>query len=603
MRDSSTVPQTGPRGASAHRPLRGDPSTIGTSNAVLAVAIGFGTTVWQHMALAPTSGASGHLPYLVIDAMLAVPVAALAIWLVTAVRRRLSPGHHPEPGTDARRALTGAVAVGLAYAALCVPLAMVQHLAHLVLGPAGHDHGAGAPATAGVAGLIGYGVVQALQSQAAILVLALGAAAAVRTRPRRIWRRVVRPMLRPAGRMGLTITVVAGSLAGAVVAASPANAGGSCSGATTRTFNVVAIDVDIVVNRFGDHDPYGYMYVLADREDEVRAQEAALRAASSLPVTDPNAAKVSIGLAQDPIQPLVLRARLGECVVINLHEQAAECPTLGPQRQPRARPARWDPVGVHRHGGRVVRRGRRPGRPAGRCQLARHGGGAGRDQAVPVLPRPDDGRGGQGLPQRRQLVPTDLARTLRRARRRAVGRPVVRPRHRRGEDQRHQLEQLGGHGQAEQRPDLPRVHDHLPRDRRRELQPAPAPAGERRGRPRRRSGAVRPPATDDRHRGDQPDHTHRRWGWDERLPSGQPGAELPQRVVLPSAAAACGAGSRPRSDTRQRVARPTAPTRSATRRHRYRGPTWASRPRPGSCTPASNNCTCTTCTAAGPDGG
>ena len=121
--------------------------------------------------------------------MLAVPVAAVAIWFVAAARRRLRPGLHPEPETDARSALTGAVAVGLAYAALCVPLAMVQHLAHLVLGPTGHDHGAGAPATAGVAGLVGYGVIQALQSQAAILVLALGAAAAVRARPRRIWRR------------------------------------------------------------------------------------------------------------------------------------------------------------------------------------------------------------------------------------------------------------------------------------------------------------------------------------------------------------------------------------------------------------------------------
>jgi hypothetical protein len=99
-------------------------------------------------------------------------------------------------------------------------------------------------------------------------------------------------------------------------------------------FQVNAINVDIVVNRTGDHDPYGFMYVLAANEAAVRAQESALIAASSLPIDDPTAAKVSNGLGQDPIQPLVLRARLGECVVMNLTNKLTTPPRSGANGNP-----------------------------------------------------------------------------------------------------------------------------------------------------------------------------------------------------------------------------------------------------------------------------
>ncbi|MPZ87496.1 MAG: multicopper oxidase domain-containing protein [Nitriliruptorales bacterium] len=79
------------------------------------------------------------------------------------------------------------------------------------------------------------------------------------------------------------------------------------STAPVVSYNVSAIDVTITLNRFGDHDPLGRMFVLDGNIDAVRAQETA-----ALPD------RVSVGLRDDPIQPLVIRANLGDCVQINL---------------------------------------------------------------------------------------------------------------------------------------------------------------------------------------------------------------------------------------------------------------------------------------------
>jgi hypothetical protein len=80
----------------------------------------------------------------------------------------------------------------------------------------------------------------------------------------------------------------------------------SSQNGTVREFNVSAIDVDITLNRFGDHDPGGKMFVLDENIPAVRQQEAK-------PLPD----RVSIGLRDDPIQPLVIRSNIGDKVVIN----------------------------------------------------------------------------------------------------------------------------------------------------------------------------------------------------------------------------------------------------------------------------------------------
>ncbi|MGH3680217.1 MAG: hypothetical protein ACRDT2_08195 [Natronosporangium sp.] len=117
---------------------------------------------------------------------------------------------------------------------------------------------------------------------------------------------------------------------------------GSCATAPQRVFNVSAIDVEITINRHGDNDPYGYMYVLDHNLTALRTEEAQQRTASATAddlannvlwpervANDPNARLVSNGLRKDLIQPLVLRARLGECVVINLTNRIERRPVSG----------------------------------------------------------------------------------------------------------------------------------------------------------------------------------------------------------------------------------------------------------------------------------
>lgn len=95
----------------------------------------------------------------------------------------------------------------------------------------------------------------------------------------------------------------------AAVAAPSATAAGCLdSGAVDRTFDVTALDVNIPINRFGDHDPKGKMYALTERLDEIAAEA--------------RSQSVSVGLRDDPIQPLVIRANEGDCVEIHFTNQA-----------------------------------------------------------------------------------------------------------------------------------------------------------------------------------------------------------------------------------------------------------------------------------------
>lgn len=82
------------------------------------------------------------------------------------------------------------------------------------------------------------------------------------------------------------------------------------TGGPFRDYDVSAITVEMTLNRFGNHDPAAFMYVLDQNIAAVASQEAT--------------GQVSAGLRKDPIQPLVLRATLGECVRINFTNQLAD---------------------------------------------------------------------------------------------------------------------------------------------------------------------------------------------------------------------------------------------------------------------------------------
>ncbi len=77
----------------------------------------------------------------------------------------------------------------------------------------------------------------------------------------------------------------------------------------TKTFNISSVNVRITINRFGDNIPDGFMYVLDENITAMREEEA-----RRMP---------SLGLRDDLIQPLVIRANVGDMVVINFTNRLA----------------------------------------------------------------------------------------------------------------------------------------------------------------------------------------------------------------------------------------------------------------------------------------
>ena len=87
-------------------------------------------------------------------------------------------------------------------------------------------------------------------------------------------------------------------------------------GGAVKEYNVSAIDVTMTLNRWGDHVRNAHMYALDANIPAIRAFETALRDDRPLP-EGPGVARVAFGLRKDPIQPLVIRANLGDCLRVN----------------------------------------------------------------------------------------------------------------------------------------------------------------------------------------------------------------------------------------------------------------------------------------------
>lgn len=101
-----------------------------------------------------------------------------------------------------------------------------------------------------------------------------------------------------------------------------------------REYHVSAIDVKMVLNRFGDRDDDAFMYVGAKRQSELDKKIQAIQDWQNQPGCtrwdQPGGHKpcVSTGLRDDLVQPLVLRANLGQCLVIHFTNQ------LDPNKKP-----------------------------------------------------------------------------------------------------------------------------------------------------------------------------------------------------------------------------------------------------------------------------
>jgi hypothetical protein len=95
--------------------------------------------------------------------------------------------------------------------------------------------------------------------------------------------------------------------------------GGRCpAGAPVRKYDISAINAEITLNQWLDFYP-GYMYVLTENLDKVRAEEAKNKEAREKEGYDPGA--VIQGLQNQWIQPLVIRANQGDCVKLTLRNQ------------------------------------------------------------------------------------------------------------------------------------------------------------------------------------------------------------------------------------------------------------------------------------------
>ena len=94
-------------------------------------------------------------------------------------------------------------------------------------------------------------------------------------------------------------------------------------GGPVKEYDVHAIDVTITLNRFGDHITGGFMYALEANIPEIRAFEAAIEADRSA-ADGLGVARVSHGLRKDPIQPMVIRANLGDCLRIHFTNDLAD---------------------------------------------------------------------------------------------------------------------------------------------------------------------------------------------------------------------------------------------------------------------------------------
>jgi FtsP/CotA-like multicopper oxidase with cupredoxin domain len=289
---------------------------------VFALALAYGGGFWQTFLHSISGAREANEPGLMVhwlrDATLSLPLVFAAVWVGVLVARRLIERNHGERSPVISAAVLAATVAWVT----SIVLGLASPLHNGLFG--GH-HG---PDTfylvhAGRDALLGLAVNLPLA--------AIVSAAMLRTKPWAAplvdaWRRPRTSGQRLALQGALALVIVAPvaifAQSGAQVATAGSSPGTPCpAGAPVKTFDIAAIDVDITLNRFGDHDPSGKMYVgvVHDAGDpgKLDAKIAKVREAES-------SRYVSLGLKEnDPIQSLVIRANLGDCVDINFTNKAS----------------------------------------------------------------------------------------------------------------------------------------------------------------------------------------------------------------------------------------------------------------------------------------
>jgi hypothetical protein len=303
--------------AAARHPL----GRLARPSAVLAFAmvLGYGGGFWETLLHHLEGGHERNEPSLVLhwlrDATLALPLAFCAVWLGVVIARRLIGRHGAE-----RSPFLSAAVLAASVAWVDSMLVGLASPLHNTLFQAGHS-GPHVPY------LVHSGRDAILALAVNLPLAALVSVALLRTKPWaaplvEAWRRPrtsgQRFVLQGALALVVVLPVALVAQNGAQLATAGPTPGTPCppgAAASVKVFDVRAIDVDIPMNRFGDHDPIGRMYVgvAHDANDpgKLQRQVDAVRA-------EERSKHVSIGQkANDPIQPLVMRANLGDCVQVN----------------------------------------------------------------------------------------------------------------------------------------------------------------------------------------------------------------------------------------------------------------------------------------------
>ncbi|MBA2558603.1 MAG: multicopper oxidase domain-containing protein, partial [Propionibacteriales bacterium] len=274
---------------------------------------------WLHdSAGIPENSEPPFLLHVLRDGTMALPAVLVAVVAAVWLARRIQPTASPAT-TRGPRLTTLDAAVLAAAAAVALGVGSPVHGALFggeehdqVLGAA-HQHHAvlGAIHGRGSSLLhVGFDMLVALPAELGLALMVLMLPGAVLMARRSVRHRKVAIVLGSA-------LAVFGALVGSPVLAQggggtpppSTDPGNPCpSDAPVKSFDITALNVNIPLNRFGDHDPAGKMYTLTENISAVRNEE--------------QSQQVSIGLRDDPIQPLVIRANLGDCVDISYHNRA-----------------------------------------------------------------------------------------------------------------------------------------------------------------------------------------------------------------------------------------------------------------------------------------
>ena len=288
--------------------------SLARPSAVLAfaLAIAYGGGLWMTFLHHAEGGHERNEPGFVMhwlrDATLALPLICVAVWIGIVVARKLIARAGATDGPVALCAATLAVVVALA-STLAIGASSPAHGGLFGAEHGGHE--------IGFLAHLGRDMLIALSAN---LMLAGAVSAAIfRRKPWAVpdvqsWlgQRSGQRRFALNGSLVLVVLVPVAIVlsSGAEMVTAQAGPGSPCpQGVPLKTYSVQAIDVDIPLNRFGDHDPLGKMYVLSQDVDRVRAQEQSRH--------------VQIGLRDDAIQPLVMRANIGDCVEINFTNNAS----------------------------------------------------------------------------------------------------------------------------------------------------------------------------------------------------------------------------------------------------------------------------------------